>query len=97
MSKGLDPEKKFEAVMEVLAKQEPLSVIARRYSMSEQTLRNAKDRFLSGAKDALQSKKEREHKNELDRLKKEISQRDQIIGEYTIVNRILKKKVDGCF
>ena len=38
--------------MEVLAKQEPLSVIARRYNMSEQTLRNAKDRFLSGAKDA---------------------------------------------
>ena len=45
MSKGLDPEMKFEAVMEVLAKQEPLSVTARRYNMSEQTLRNAKTVF----------------------------------------------------
>jgi len=40
MSKSIDPEKKFDAVMGVLAKREPLSVIARRYGMSEQSLRN---------------------------------------------------------
>ena len=93
----IDPDKKYEAVMEVLSRHEPLSVIAHRYGMSEQSLRNAKDQFLAGAKDALQSKSSNEHKREIEKLSREVAERDRVIGEITIANRILKKKVDGYF
>ena len=45
MSRVLNPEKKYEAVLEVLARKEPLRVIARRYGVSEPTLRCAKEQF----------------------------------------------------
>ena len=44
--------------------------------MNEQSLRNTKDRLLFGVEDALPCKRERESKNEVDRLKKELAQRD---------------------
>ena len=95
--KTISPETKYEAVMELLSGRESASVIARRYNMSEQSLRNAKEQFLSGAKDALSSKSDKSHKKQLATLEKELAERDQVIGEITIANRILKKKVDGYY
>lgn len=93
--KTIDPEKKFEAVMDVLRGKEPLSIVARRYGMSEQSLRNAKEQFLSAGKEGLKHRIANPHEREVDRLSKELAERDRVIGEITIANRILKKKVDG--
>lgn len=86
-----------EAVLVLLRREEPAAVLARRYGISEQTLYRWRDEFLAGGESALATgnggvdARERQ----IEELKREVSRRDQVIGELTIANRILKKTAEG--
>lgn len=81
-----------EAVLLLIRREEPASKVARRFGVSEQTLHRWRDDFLAGGEAALGGGN---HGNGQQRriaeLEKQVEGRDQVIGELTIANRILKK------
>lgn len=81
------------AVLSLLRREEPAAVIARRTGVSEPTLYRWRDEFLAGGEAALARKngKADPRDRRIADLEREIEKRDQVIGEYTIANRILKK------
>jgi transposase len=86
-----------EAVLSLLRREEPAAVIARRVGVSEPTLYRWRDEFLSAGEAALASRNGKGDPNarRVAELEREIERRDQVIGEYTIANRILKKLSDA--
>ena len=82
-----------EAVLAWLRKEEPAAAIARRHGVSEPTLYRWRDDFLGGGEAALTNGKGAA--TAVDRrvaeLEQQIEKRDQVIGELTIANRVLKK------
>jgi transposase len=86
-----------DVVLMLLRREEPAAVLARRYGISEQTLYRWRDEFLAGGEAALLGAKSgadpRNH--QIEELKRELARRDQVIGELTIANRLLKKSSDG--
>jgi transposase len=103
-SKRSDAEK-LEAVLMLLRKQEPASVLARRYGVSDPTLYRWRDEFLEGGKAALAEGGKAalaNHKNakngtlqRVAELERQVAERDRVIGELTIANRVLKKVSEG--
>lgn len=94
---GLSIEKRIEAVLSLLRKEEPAAQIARRYGISEQSLYRWRDDFLESGKQGLKGKTaESPLTKELARLQREIESREQVIGELTVANRILKKLSGPC-
>jgi transposase-like protein len=85
-----------EAVMKVLRREEPAAQIARRLGVSEPTLYRWRDDFLAGGQAALSAGKGASdpRDRQIEQLRQELTQRDQVIGELTIANRILKKTAD---
>jgi transposase-like protein len=92
--KDLDAGKRMEAVLSLLRREEPAAVIARRYGISENTMYRLREQFLDGGKSALAGRS-RGTGQELKHLQREVEERDRVIGELTIANRILKKTQDG--
>ena len=89
---ALSPEKRTEVVLALLRKEDTIANLARRYGVSEQSLYRWRDEFVAGGKEQLASKGASvESRREVERLKRELAERDQVIGEITIANRILKK------
>ena len=88
-----------EAVLVLLRREEPAAKLARRFGVSEQTLYRWRDEFLAGGEAALANGKggTDSREREIRELKKEVERRDQVIGELTIANRILKKTADGLY
>ena len=87
-----------EVVLAMLRREEPAAVLARRYGVSETTLHRWRDEFVAGGEAALANGRGRKPAGpaaEVERLKKDLAKRDQVIGELTIANRILKKSADG--
>jgi len=87
-----------EAVLAVLRKEEPLAVVARRYGVSEPTLSKWRDDFLAAGEAALAygSKKSDDGLHQqIRQLKQALAEREQVIGEITVANRVLKKVQDG--
>ena len=81
-----------EAVLALLRREEPAAKLARRYGVSEQTLHRWRDDFLSAGEAALSGGKTGSgQQRRIAELEKEIEGRDQVIGELTIANRVLKK------
>jgi transposase-like protein len=93
--KTIDPETRFEAVMSLLRGDDPVVVVARRHGMSEQTLYRLRNEFVAGGRNALRTKRQRRTENPYEKLKAELDERDKVIAEYTIANRLLKKKWEG--
>ena len=95
--KDLDAGKRMEAVLSLLRREETAKVVARRYGISEGTLYRLRDQFLEAGKAGLASGtgKGDEQSREITRLQREVGERDRVIGELTIANRILKKTQDG--
>jgi transposase-like protein len=93
----LSVNERVEAVMSLLRREESGAKIARRYGISEPTLYRYRDQFLAGGQTALSSSsgKADERDRKVDRLEKDLAERDRVIGELTIANRILKKTSDG--
>lgn len=86
-----------DVVLMLLRKEDSAGVLARRYGVSEGTLYRWRDQFLQGGQQALSQGKPGANPQErrIAELEQEIKKREQVIGEMTIANRILKKKVDG--
>jgi transposase-like protein len=84
-----------EAVLSLLRREESAAVIARRIGVSEPTLYRWRDEFLAAGEAALAQGSGKKGADPRDRriaeLEAQIEKRDQVIGEYTIANRILKK------
>lgn len=82
-----------EAVLSLLRKEEPAAALARRYGISEPTLYRWRDDFITAGAAALSDGKNGNGASErrIAELEQQIEKRDQVIGELTIANRILKK------
>lgn len=88
----LTPEQRAQLVLRLLSKEEPAVQIARRAGISEQTLYRWRDEFISAGKQAMNGRGARaEQVKTIERLVGELAERDQVIGELTIANRIFKK------
>jgi transposase-like protein len=90
---GLSVEQRREAVLAVLRREEPAVQVARRFGISEQTLYRWRDEFLAAGEAALANGKNGNdaHQREIRELKAKLEERDLVIGELTVANRILKK------
>lgn len=82
-----------EAVLALLRREEPATQLARRWGVSEQTLYRWRDEFLAGGEAALaQGKNGADGRDRENReLREQLAERDQVIGELTVANRLLKK------
>jgi transposase len=88
----LSPEERSKLVVRMLGKEEPAVQIARRAGISEQTLYRWRDEFLEAGQQAMNGGGSKsEQVKEIERLNREIAERDQVIGEITIAHRVLKK------
>jgi transposase len=94
---GLDVTQQVEAVLSMLRREEPAGVIARRYGISENTLYRLRERFLESGKAGLAKRTghDKASANREAKLERAVAERDRVIGELTIANRILKKVSDG--
>jgi transposase len=94
---NLSDAEKLEAVLLMLRKQEPAGALARRYGISEPTLYRWRDDFLEGGKAALANGKASPagSSRRVQELEREVTERDRVIGELTIANRVLKKVSSG--
>ncbi len=79
-----------EAVMALLRREEPATAIARRFGISEPTLYRYRDLFLEGGKAAVAAKSGADN-GRVAQMERELAERDRVIGELTVVNRVLKK------
>jgi transposase len=83
-----------QAVLSLLRREEPAAVIARRCGVAEATLYRWRDDFLAAGEAALaggtQNGSSTRDRQVAD-LERQIESRDQVIGELTIANRVLKK------
>jgi transposase-like protein len=88
-----------EVVLILVRREEPAAKLARRFGVSEHTLYRWRDDFLTGGEAALASGKGQSDPRERENaeLKKQLAERDRVIGELTIANRVLKKTADGLY
>lgn len=88
-----------EVVLSLLRREEPATVLARRYGISENTLYRWRDEFMTAGEAALANGKGKADPRErqIAELKRQLGQRDKVIGELTIANRILKKTADESY
>ena len=92
----LKPEERSQLVLRLLSKEEPAVQISRRAGISEQTLYRWRDDFISAGRHAMNGRGvQAEQAKVVERLAVEVAERDQVIGELTIANRILKKHSVG--
>ncbi|MGQ0569984.1 MAG: helix-turn-helix domain-containing protein [Armatimonadota bacterium] len=92
----LNAEQRAQLVLRLLSKEDPAAQIARRAGISEQTLYRWREEFINAGRQALNGRgAEATPTKVLSRLQAELAERDQVIGELTIANRILKKLSGG--
>lgn len=94
----LSVDQRLEVVLALLRREEPAAKLARRYGISEPTLYRYRDQFLEGGKASLadgRRGKADPRDEQIQKLQKDLSKRDQVIGELTIANRIFKKNTEG--
>ena len=79
----------------VEGKEEPSSVLARRHGVSTNTLSQWRDEFIAGGTGSLSSGKryQRQEAKRLAVLEAAVEERDRVIGEITIANRVAWHRV----
>ena len=92
------PERR-EVVLSLLHREEPATVLARRHGISENILYRWRDEFMTAGEAALANGRGKAdpRDRQLAEMKKQLGQRDKVIGELTIANRILKKTADQSY
>lgn len=85
--------RRLELIMALIRKEAPGSELARRYGVSEPTMYRWRDEFLEAGKQGLQSSKGSAEAAEIKKLKSELAEHKQLIGEYAYANDFLKKKL----
>ena len=90
---NLTASQRREVVLTLIRREEPAAQLSRRWNVSEPTLYRWRDEFLAGGEAALANGKggADSRTREIQELKSRIEERDQVIGELTVANRILKK------
>jgi len=93
----LSSNERSSAVLALLRREEPAAQLSLRLGVAEQTLYRWRDEFLAGGETALSGKSKGldPQARRIAELEQQIEKRDQVIGELTIANRILKKYTDG--
>ena len=88
-----------KVVLSLLHREKPATVLARRYGISQNTLYRWRDEFMAAGEAALAKGKAKADARDrrIAELKKELGERDKVIGELTIANRILKKTADESY
>ena len=87
---SLSAGQRTELVVRPLSKEEPAVKIARRVWVSEQTLYRWREEFIVAGKLAMNGRgAESEQVKAVERLSAEVVERDRVIGELTIANRVL--------
>jgi len=97
---GLSVEQRRELVLKVLRREEPVAVLARRYGVSEATLHRWREEFLQAGEAAIADRRGRpdaQAAGKIQELHRQLAERDRVIGELTIANRVLKKTADGLY
>ena len=91
------PKQKAEAVLRLLRREEPTATLARRYGVAEGTLYRWREEFIRAGQAALADGKAASNgkSRRIKELEREVADRDQVVGELTIANRILKKASEG--
>lgn len=86
-------EERVEIVLALLRREEPMSVLAKRHGVSETSLGRWRDEFIAAGTDGLArgTRRKAGETRAAQRLEAEIVERDRVIGELTIANRVLKK------
>lgn len=89
----LSPDQRVSLVLAVLRKEDTLESLARKASVSPASVSRWRDEFVAGGTSALGSGKVSQNQlaRRVDELSEELRGRDQVIGELTVANRILKK------
>ena len=87
----LTVEQRRDAVLALLRKEEPTAQLARRLGVSEQSLCRWRDEFLAGGEAALGGGQNGAARDREKQLRSQLEERDLVIGELTVANRILKK------
>jgi len=90
---GLGVPERREAVLSLIRRDEPAAVIARRFGVSEQSLYRWRDDFITGGEAVLTAKTsgKKAETRRIKELTRDLEERDRVIGELTIANRLLKK------
>ena len=84
-----------ELVLAVLRGTEKLEVLARRHQVSANTLRKWRDEFVAAGQERLSGRGDTAvAQAECKQLQRELAERELIIGELTVAQRFLQKKVD---
>jgi len=92
----LSAEERAQLVLRFLSKEDTVGNLARRAGIAEQTLYRWRDEFIRAGKQALNGGgTEKGQAKELARLGAQLAERDRVIGELTIANRVLKKLSGG--
>jgi transposase-like protein len=94
MRKQVSGEQKKEIVLAVLRKEESVASIARRFQVSEQSIYRWQEEFIAGGIEAVSTRGKTAGSSEVSDLKKQLADRDRVIGEYAFANSFLKKKLD---
>jgi transposase len=89
----LSMDERTEAVLSLLRREESAAKTARRFGVSEPTLYRWRDQFLDAGKAGLAASNGRAGPRDrtIEQLEKELAERDRVIGELTIANRVFKK------
>ena len=92
---SLNAAERTALVLRLLAKEEPAAHIARRAGVSESTLHRWRDQFIEGGAARVSGNgSPKKEARVIERLKRQVATRDQVIGELTIANRLLGRVRD---
>lgn len=89
----LSADQRVQIVLALLRKEDTLESLARKAGVSPTSLSRWRDEFVDAGKSALGSGKiaQNQLSRQINTLREELAGRDQVIGELTVANRILKK------